>query len=126
MNPKLQLISLNLTNIVDTDSEVNLLSSQLGSNNSPFDTYYQISFLDRFPAGNFVLNYSLNGTPTVYIVNGGLAVTDIDSLILMLNIGLSSYALFSYEVSSVPNYYILIIKILNSTFVPVTFICKSF
>ena len=39
MNPKGELIALNLTNILNTDSEVNLLSSATGVNNSAFGFY---------------------------------------------------------------------------------------
>ena len=122
MNPKLQLISLNLTNIVDTDSEVNLLSSQLGSNNSAFDTYYKIDFLNIFPFVKFQLNYSLNGVPISYQVNGGSSVLNISLLMSFLNSGLGAYAFFSYELSTTPSYYTLIIKILDLNFVPVQFI----
>jgi hypothetical protein len=122
MNPKLQLISLNLTNIVDTDSEVNLLSSQLGSNNSAFDTYYKIDFLNIFPFVKFQLNYSLNGVPVSYQVNGGSSVLNISLLMTFLNSGLGAYAFFSYELSTTPSYYTLIIKILDLNFVPVQFI----
>jgi uncharacterized protein (TIGR02145 family) len=119
MNTKGELISLNLTNILNTDSEVNLISSaQSGTNNSAFDTYYNIGFLNIFPNVIFQLNYTLNGTPFIYNVNGGSSVLNINSLILDLNTGLSSYALFGYEVSSTLNYYTLTVKILNSTFVP--------
>ena len=122
MNPKLQLISLNLTNIVDTDSEVNLLSSQLGSNNSAFDTYYKIDFLNIFPFVKFQLNYSLNGVPISYQVNGGSSVLNISLLMSFLNSGLGAYAFFSYELSTTPSYSTLIIKILDLNFVPVQFI----
>lgn len=125
MNSKTQLIALTLTNVTNTDSDVNLLSSEVGTNNSPFDTYYQISFFDDFPITNYQLDYTLNGTPVTYSVNGGVAVTDINSLIAFLNSGLGTYALFSYEVSPTPSYYNLIIKILDSSFVPVTFISKN-
>lgn len=118
MNPKGELIALNLTNILNTDSEVNLLSSATGVNNSAFDTYYNVGFLDIFPDVVFDLSYTLNGTPATYSVAGGSGINDIDELILDLNSGLGSYALFSYEVSSIPSNYTLIIKILNSNFVP--------
>jgi uncharacterized protein (TIGR02145 family) len=118
MNTKGELISLDLTNILNTDSEVNLLSSSTGVNNSSFDTYYNIGFLNIFPNVIFQLPYTLNGTPFTYSVNGGLSVPDINSLIVDLNSGLGAYALFGYEVSSTINYYTLIIKILNSNFIP--------
>jgi uncharacterized protein (TIGR02145 family) len=119
MNPKGELIALNLTNILNTDSEVNLISaSQMGVNNSAFDSYYNIGFLNIFPDVIFQLPYTLNGTPFTYLVNGGSSVPDVDSLILDLNIGLGAYALFGYELSTTLNYYTLTIKILNSNFVP--------
>lgn len=121
MNPKLQLIALNLTNIVNTDSEVNLLSSATGVNNSPFDSYYKIDFLNIFPNIICQLDYSLNGVPITYNVNGGSAVSNINSLMGFLNSGLGTYALFSYEVSTTPSYYTLVIKVLNSNFIPVLF-----
>jgi hypothetical protein len=122
MNPKLQLISLTLTNIVNTDSDVNLLSSNVGLNNSPFDTYYELSIINRFLlSASSSISYTLSGTPITYNVNGGSAVPSMDALILDLNINLGSYALFTYELSSVPNYYNLIIKILDSNFIPVQF-----
>lgn len=120
MNPKLQLIALTLTNILNTDSEVNLLSNQEGTNNSAFNTYYKLSILNDFPSEPF-LTYNLNEIENDYFVNGGGTVPDINSLILDLNIGLGAYALFSYEISSIPNYYILIIKILDSSFVPISY-----
>jgi hypothetical protein len=125
MNTKLQLISLTLTNIVGTDSEVNLLSNEAGTNNSAFDSYYQISFLDRFPLGKYSLDYEIGIAQYTYDVNGTLPVANINNLILDLNTGLSSYALFSYEVSSVPNYYILTVRILDSSFVPIQFLAYS-
>jgi hypothetical protein len=83
MNTKGELISLSLTNILNTDSEVNLISSaQSGTNNSAFDTYYNIGFLNIFPNVIFQLNYTLNGTPYIYNVNGGSSVLNINSLIL--------------------------------------------
>lgn len=121
MNPKLQLISLTLTNISNIDSQVNLLSSQLGSNNSAFDTYYKIDFLDIFPSAFVFLTYNLNEIEIEYSVNGGSAVNNINSLILDLNSNLGAYAIFSYQLSSIPNHYTLIIKILDSTFVPIEF-----
>ena len=125
MNPKTQLIALTLTNIVNTDSEVNLLSSEVGTNNSPFDSYYQISFLDRFPIGAYLLDYDLGVGNYTYDVNGTLPVANINDLILDLNSGLGAYALFSYELSSTPNYYILTIKILDSSFVPIQFVAYN-
>lgn len=122
MNKDIQLIALTLTNIVNTDSEVNLLSSPSGENNSVFDTYYKIDFLNIFPNVTVFFTYDLNGIEFDYSVAGGSAVNDIDSLILDLNNNLGTYALFSYELSSTPNYYTLIIKILDSNFVPVQFL----
>jgi hypothetical protein len=122
MNPKLQLIALNLTNLANTDSEVNLLFAPSGGNNSPFDTYYEISFIDYFSfAVKFRLTYTLSGTTIIYNANGGLSIPNINSLILDLNSGLGAYALFSYEISPTPSTYILIIKILNSNFIPIQF-----
>jgi hypothetical protein len=122
MNPKLQLISLTLTNIEDADSEVNLLFAPSGGNNSPFDSYYKISFIDYFSfAVNFRLTYTLSGTTIIYNANGGLSIPNINSLILDLNTNLGAYALFSYEISPTPSTYILIIKILNSNFIPIQF-----
>jgi uncharacterized protein (TIGR02145 family) len=115
MNTKRKLIALTLTNILNTDSEVNLLSS-LDSGN---DIYYKVKFLDIFPNVVFGLFYTLNGTPITYSVSGGSSLLDVESLILDLNTGLGAYALFSYELSSTPNYYTLIIKIIDSTFAPV-------
>lgn len=125
MNPKLQLIALTLTNIVGTDSEVNLLSNEAGTNNSAFDSFYQISFFDRFPIGKYYLDYQIGVGDYTYDVNGTLPVVNINDLILDLNTGLSSYAFFSYQISSVPNYYILTVKILDSSFTPIQFVAYS-
>lgn len=119
MNQKGELIALTLTNILNTDSEVNLLSSANGVNNSPFDTYYKVDFLDGFPTFTFQLDYTLNSVPITYNVNGGLTVPNVGALILDLNTNLGAYALFGYEASSTPFNYTLIIKIINSNFVPV-------
>jgi hypothetical protein len=118
MNSKTQLIALTLTNVANTDSDVNLLSSEVGTNNSPFDTYYKVDFLDGFPTFTFQLDYTLNSVPITYNVNGGLTVPNVGALILDLNTNLGTYALFGYEASSTPFNYTLIIKIINSNFVP--------
>jgi hypothetical protein len=116
---KKQLIALTLTNIANIDSEVNLLANPSGANNSPFDTYYEIDFLDTFSlAVKCKLSYTLSGTAITYIANGGLVVANINNLIIDLNANLGSYALFSYKISPTPSTYTLVIKILNSNFIP--------
>lgn len=115
MNPKLQLISLTLTNIVGTDSEVNLLSSPSGENNSAFDTYYNLSF--QFLTNiSFLFRYTLND---VIYDEYFFTQPNIDTFIVNLNAEFSPNAVFSYELNgSAPNYY-LKIRILNSNFIPV-------
>ena len=117
MNQKGELIALTLTNIVEIDSEVNLLSYGGGggnSNNSPFDTYYQVGF--PFSAG---LRYGIAGnvgiTPIGYTTT---PVTDTNDLISQLNSLFATYAVFSLQVDgSIPSY-TMIIEILNESFIP--------
>ena len=81
-------------------------------------TYFKINF--TFVSGvQYQLLSTIGGAFNNYFTT---SIVTINDLILDFNsFGLSSYALFSYEVNgSAPNY-TLIIKILNSTFVPTTF-----
>ena len=119
-NPESELISLELTNIVNVDSEVDLFSYGVGgtsTNNTT--TYYKINF--TFVSGvQYQLLSTIGGVFTNYFT--APSILTINDLILDFNsFGLSTYGLFSYEVNgSAPNY-TLIIQILNSTFVPTTF-----
>jgi hypothetical protein len=113
MNTKLQLISLTLTNVANADSEVNLLSSQAGTDNNAFDSYYRLAF--QFDIDGFLFQYILNGTT---YGDYFYAEPNINTFIFSLNTLYSSYAVFSYEIDgSAPNY-ILTIRVTNSNFVP--------
>lgn len=111
MNTKLQLISLTLTNVASTDSEVNLLSSPFGVNNSLFNTYYKLA-IQHYTS--FLFQYLLNGVSTNYL----LYSSDINDMVLNLNTQFLGYAIFSYELNGVaPNYFLTII-VTNPIFVP--------
>ena len=116
MNPKLQLISLTLTNVANTDSEVNLLSSQAGTDNNAFNSYYRVAF-QYYTSSLF--QYILNEvTYDEYFY----FQANINTFIFNLNALYSSYAIFSYEIDgSAPNYF-LTIRVTNSNFVPYTLI----
>lgn len=115
MNKNNQLIALTLTNIVSSDSEINLLALPTsGSNSNVYDTYYKLSF-EYVNGYGFLFTYLLSGVSNNYYM---YATPNIDSMILDLNTNFSSYAIFSYEVDgSAPNYF-LIIQILDNNFVP--------
>ena len=111
MNTKLQLISLTLTNVANTDSEVNLLSSPSGANNSLFNTYYKLP-IQYYTS--FLFEYLLNGVSTSYL----LYSSNINDMILNLNTQFLGYAIFSYQLNGVsPNYFLTMI-VINPIFVP--------
>lgn len=111
-----ELISLTLTNIVNEDSEINLLALPSGGNSNVYDTYYKLPF--EYNNGDGFLFVYLLGNPPVSNNYYLYATVDIDAMILELNTNFSSYALFTYEVNgSAPDYF-LIIKVLDSSFVP--------
>ena len=114
MNPKLQLISLTLTNVANADSEVNLLSSQAGTDNNAFNSYYRLAF-PFYNGDGLLFQYTLNGiTYDEYFYSQA----NINTFIFNLNALYSSYAIFSYEIDgSVPNYF-LTIRVINSSFIP--------
>ena len=117
MNPETQLISLNLQNISNVDSEVNLLS--YGNGISNVSTYYKIPF--TFVSGvQYQLLSTIGGVFNNYFT--APVILTINDLINDFNTGgLAPYAFFSYELNgSAPNYN-LFIKILDSTFIPTTF-----
>ena len=117
MNPKLQLISLTLTNVANTDSEVNLLSRQAGTSNNAFDSYYRLAF--QFTTSGFLFRYTLSGVINNFYL---ITIPNIDSMVLQLNNEFLDYAIFSYELNgSAPNYF-LTIRVTNSNFVPYTLI----
>lgn len=112
MNSKTQLIALTLTNIADTDSDVNLLSTPSNANNSLFDTYYKLSF--SFASG-FLFIYILDGVSYNYYLT---SLSNIDEMILQLNNEFLGYAIFNYELNGFsPNYFLTII-VTNSNFTP--------
>ena len=114
MNTKLQLISLTLTNVANEDSEVNLLSSQAGTNNNFFDSYYRLSF--QFTNGDgFLFQYILN---EVTYGEYFYSQASIDDFIFNLNTLYSSYAIFSYELNGFAPNYFLIIRVTNPNFTP--------
>lgn len=119
-NPESELIALTLTNIVNTDSEVDLFSFGSGGttiNNT--DTYYKVNF--TFVSGvQYQLLSTIGGIFNNYFT--APSILTINDLILDFNAsGLAPYGLFSYEINgSAPNY-TLVIKILDSTFIPNTF-----
>jgi hypothetical protein len=119
-NPESELISLTLTNILQTDSEVDLFSfSSGGTTTNNTTTYYKINF--TFVSGvQYQFLSTIGGVFNNYFT--APSILTIDDLILDFNSGgLATYGFFSYEVNgSAPNY-TFIIKILDSTFIPTTF-----
>ncbi len=113
MNPKLQLISLTLTNVANADSEVNLLSSQAGTDNNAFDSYYRLAF--QFDIDGFLFRYTLSEVSNDFYL---FTIPSIDSMVLQLNNEFLGDAIFSYELNgSAPNYF-LTIRVTNSNFIP--------
>lgn len=108
-----KLISLTLTNVVNSDSEVNLLATPSGVNNNFFDTYYRLFFAFNTP--NFLFQYILNGVTTNYYLYG---LINIDDMILQLNNEFLGYAIFDYEFSGFAPDYTLIIRVTNPVFAP--------
>ena len=119
MNTKGELIALTLNNIVEIDSEVNLLSFGIGGNsNNSTTTYYKFNF--TFIAGN---RYNVIGVAGItYIDYSTIAsVPNVNVLISDLNSGLSAYAVFSLQLNGTAPNYTMIIKILDDSFIPSIF-----
>ena len=114
MNPKLQLISLTLTNVSNIDSEVNLLSSQAGSGNNALDSYYRMAF-PFYNGDGFLFQYILN---EVTYGEYFYSQTFIDEFVFNLNTLYSSYATFSYQLDGSVPYYFLTIIVTDSNFIP--------
>lgn len=121
-NPESELISLELTNIANADSEINLFSGGLsGSSSSNTTTYYRINFPFTL-VNQFKLQYTLGGVSNNYFTSPLLAT--IDLLIADLNAFLFTglgYAFFSYAPNGISPNYTLIIRIINPTFIPTIF-----
>jgi hypothetical protein len=113
MDANLRLISLTLTNIASIDSEVNLLFSPSGENNSPFDTYYRAEIV-FYSSNSFSVDYTSGGVP---YSNYYYSMTSIDSMIALMNIDFDGLAVFTYEINDSVPYYYINIEILDSRIV---------
>jgi hypothetical protein len=118
--PERKLIVLTLTNIVNTDSEVDLFSFGVGgTSKNHTDLYYKNNFTFT-SLGSYQVQYYYDGVFLNYFTSS--LINNIDDLILELNTSsLGAYVLFSYETNGAYPFYTLILKILDNLFVPSNF-----
>ena len=120
MNTKGELISLTLTNILNTDSEVNLFSFGNGGTSTDNTTIYYKNNFTFTSGGSYQVQYYYNSVFNNYFTSS--LINNINDLILELNTSiLGAYVLFSYETNGAYPFYTLILKILDNLFVPSNF-----
>jgi hypothetical protein len=119
-NPESELIALTLTNIVNTDSEVDLFSFGVGGTSTNNTTTYYTNNFTFTGDADYLLRYYYDGVLLNYFTRS--LILTIDDLILDLNINLGESVIFSYEINGIYPFYTLILEILDDLFVPSNFI----